>query len=377
MNGVDDRDSETAMELALASIFIYRPKVAIAVRAEFSSLRDFFNLSGRELQLIKGITQEQIGMIKSTEFVGRFNNEVEWCRRYGIEIVRYRDLPSRIKDIQDPPFLLFCKGNKELLYAEYGISVVGTRLATGYGKVVCDSIARVMSDSGLDVVVYSGLAYGIDAAAHTAAMSNALKTVAVLPNGLDMIYPAAHKGLAGEIVRKGGLLVTEFMRGMKPVRVNFIKRNRLIAAASSATVVVESRVKGGAMLTAEFAFGYGRELFAVPGRIDDVNSYGCNYLISKNAANILNTSQKIISELGWDAAAIRQSSEIEEQPSLFAEDSGLKLKIVSLLNRHSATLIDYICTATGASFDEVSVALVELQMEGLAHYNGDGYLSAE
>lgn len=376
MGGIDDRDNETAMELALASIFIYKPKVAIAVRGEFPSLRDFFNLSGRELQSIKGVTQEQADMIKSAEYVGRFYGEAEWCRRYGIEIVRHKDLPPRLRDIPDPPFMLFCKGNKELLSAEYGISVVGTRLATGYGRSVCDSIARAMSDTGLGVVVYSGLAYGIDAAAHTAAMSNALETVAVLPNGLDMIYPAAHKGLAGEIVRKGGLLVTEFASGMKPVRVNFIKRNRLIAAATSATVVVESRVKGGAMLTAEFAFGYGRELFAVPGRIDDVNSYGCNYLISKNAAIILNTPQKIISELGWGVAALKQSSEVEGQPPLFSEDSELKLKILSLLNRHSATLIDYICTAADAPIDVVSMALVELQMEGMIDYRGDGYLLA-
>ena len=252
MDRIDDSVTENMLELALASAFIYKPKVALAVKEEFASLKEFFDLSGRELLSIKGVTQSHVDKIKSAEYVRRFYDEVEWCKRFGIEVVRYEDFPQRLKDIPDPPFLLFCKGNRELLYAEHSISVVGTRLA-----------------------------YGIDAAAHTAAISCGLKTVAVLPNGLDMIYPASHRELAGEILRKGGLIVTEFLRETKPVRVNFIKRNRIIAAISSATVVVESRVKGGAMLTAEFALGYGRELFAVPGRMDDANSYGCNRMCSR------------------------------------------------------------------------------------------------
>lgn len=377
MGRIDDSVTEDALELALASIFIYKPNVALAVREEFTSLREFFGLSGRELLSIKGITQSQVDKIKSAEYAKRFQDEVEWCKRFGIEIVRYKDFPQKLKDIPDPPFLLFCKGNRELLYAEHGISVVGTRLATNYGRAACDSIAQAMSGTGLDIAICSGLAYGIDAAAHTAAISCGLKTVAVLPNGLDMIYPAGHRELAGEIIRRGGLIVTEFLRETKPVRVNFIKRNRIIAAISSATVVVESRVKGGAMLTAEFALGYGRELFAVPGRMDDANSYGCNYLISKNVAIILNTPQKIVSELGWDANKMGQASEVEWQNSLFSDDSELKLKILSLLNRRSATLIDYICNVAGAPIDVVTAALVELQMEGLIDYKDDGYLLAE
>ncbi len=373
MRGVD-RDDDTAMELALASIFAYKPKVALAIREEFSSLADFFNLSGRELLSVKGITQEQVERIKSAGYIETFYDEIEWCRRYGIEIVRYDKLPTRLKEIHDPPFLLFCKGNKELLYAEHSISVVGTRLATDYGRTACNSIMSAMSGTGLNVVIYSGLAYGIDAAAHAMAMSNSLKTVAVLPNGLDKIYPDRHRELAVEIVRKGGLLVTEFLRGTKPLKVNFIKRNRLIASLTPATIVVESRVKGGAMLTAEFAVGYGRELFAVPGRINDVNSYGCNYLISRSAAIILNTPQKIPSELGWNVKNMSPIFEVEGQTSLFAGDSKLKLKILSLLNRRSATLIDYICTAAGASVDDVSAALVGLQIEGAVDLKDDGYI---
>ena len=377
MERIDDSVTENMLELALASAFIYKPKVALAVKEEFASLKEFFDLSGRELLSIKGVTQSHVDKIKSAEYVRRFYDEVEWCRRFGIEVVRYEDFPQKLKDIPDPPFLLFCKGNRELLYAEHSISVVGTRLATNYGRGACDSIAQSMSGTGLDVVICSGLAYGIDAAAHTAAISCGLKTVAVLPNGLDMIYPASHRELAGEILRKGGLIVTEFLRETKPVRVNFIKRNRIIAAISSATVVVESRVKGGAMLTAEFALGYGRELFAVPGRMDDANSYGCNYLISKNVAIILNTPQKMVDELGWDAKKAKQISEVEGQVPLFTEDSALKLKILSLLNRHSATLIDYICNAAGAPIDIITAALVELQMEGMIYYKDDGYLLAE
>ena len=376
MDRIDGSVTENALELALASIFMYKPKVALAIRGEFGSLKEFFDLSGRELLSLKGITQEQVDRIKSAEYIGRFYNEAEWCREFGIEIVRYEDFPQRLKNIPDPPFLLFCKGNRELLYAEHGISVVGTRLATNYGRAACDSIAQELGNAGLDIVVFSGLAYGIDGAAHTAAMLNGLKTVAVLPIGLDMIYPAGHRELAGAIIKKGGLVITEFLRGTKPVRANFIKRNRIIAAISSATVVVESRVKGGAMLTAEFALGYGRELFAVPGRMDDANSYGCNYLISKSAAIILNTPQKIVSELGWGVKSTRQTSEVEGQLSLFTEDSDLKLKILSLLNRRSATLIDYICTAAGAPIDVISTALVELQMEGMIVYKDDGYLLA-
>ena len=210
-------------------------------------------------------------------------------------------------------------------------------------------------------LIVSGLAYGIDVASHKAALENGLPTVAVLPNGLDMVYPARHRDVAVQMVRSGGGLLTEFPRGTAPQKMNFVKRNRIIAAISQALVVVESRVKGGSMITAEYASSYNKDIFAVPGRISDPNSFGCNYLISKNIASIYSSALTIPAALGWNDGF---GLEPGLQPQLFSFDVENKEKILLTLKFDTITDVEKICAATGLEWGTVSSLLLELELEG-------------
>ena len=214
-------------------------------------------------------------------------------------------------------------------------------------------------------LIVSGLAYGIDITAHKAAMDKGLETVAVLPNGLDMIYPLRHRGYAADMVKCGGVL-TEFPRGMKPLRHHFIKRNRIIAAMADAVVIVESRVKGGAMTTIEFASLYNRDIFAVPGRVSDPNSYGCNYLISKNIAAIYLCDASIPSALGWNSSDL---SFVRMQPNLFSGNNNNKEKILLTLKVLKKANMDLLSLKTGFEWGVLSMLLLDLELEGKISVN--------
>ena len=237
--------------------------------------------------------------------------------------------------------------------------MVGTRLASVYGKEACNMVVENLAE--YMPLVVSGLAYGIDIASHKAALENGLPTVAVLPNGLDMVYPARHRDVAVQMVRGGGGLLTEFPRGVVPQKMNFVKRNRIIAAISQALVVVESRVKGGSMITAEYASMYNKDIFAVPGRISDPNSFGCNYLISKNVAAIYSSALTVPVALGWCGA---DGLEPGLQPQLFSFDVENKEKILLTLKFDTTVDVEKICSITGLDWGVVSALLLELELEG-------------
>jgi DNA processing protein len=283
--------------------------------------------------------------------------------REDIKIVIFSDerYPTKLKNIYEAPPILFFKGNGNLKFNKV-VALVGTREASEYGKKVTDEIVEQLAICNVQIV--SGLAYGIDVAAHKAALKYGLSTVAVLANSLDQVYPAAHKKYAKEI-EESGLLISENAVGSKLSPSFFIARNRIIAGLSDAVFVVESAKKGGSMVTAEFANNYHREVFAVPGGLNQKYSEGPNYLISKNKAQIFTDVQSFCENMNWD-------SENEEIP-LKAHKENLDLthfsleesKILSLLMQNGQMLIDDLSWQSQIPLNKLASILLSLEFQDL------------
>ncbi len=286
--------------------------------------------------------------------------EIAFIDRYHISPLYFLDpgYPQRLRHCFDGPVMLFYKGNCDL-NATRVLGIVGTRNATDYGKTVTrDLVSGLVSQQ---VLIVSGLAYGIDSHAHRYALDFGLNTVGVLGHGLDMVYPWMHRPLAEKMVTQGGL-VTEFMSGTKPDRTNFPKRNRIIAGLADATVVVEAGKKGGALITADIANSYNRDVFAVPGRVNDPFSEGTNYLIRTNRASLIQKAEDIEYLMGWKEGAAVQPP---VQRRFFVEMTPEEEKIVALLQEKGQLGIDEICFLTENLMSKVSAALLNLEFEGV------------
>lgn len=347
-------EEEIVLRCALAREFLYRPQAANKLMEQYGCAQGIFE---------EKICEEAF-LPDSLKWASQ---EVEWCSKKGIRLIFYgeMDYPALLAQVPDAPFMLYYKGEADLNNPR-SISMVGTRLASVYGKEACSMVVENVAE--YQPLIVSGLAYGIDIASHKAALENGLPTVAVLPNGLDQVYPARHRDVAVQMLRSGGGLLTEFPRGTPPQKLNFVKRNRIIAAISQALVVVESRVKGGSMITAEYASTYNKDIFAVPGRISDPNSFGCNYLIAKHVASIYSSAFTIPSELGWSSA---YGLEPGLQPQLFSYDVENKEKILLTLKFDKATGIEEICGKTGLEWGLASTLLLELELEGRIKVTGN------
>lgn len=357
-------EGNKVIECAFAKAFLYKSELANRLLSEYLSVEEIYRLPQKEFSELVGGDENFASSVFSPDNLSWAEKEVKWAESKGVKILFRGDegYPVLLKECDDAPVMLFYKGSANLSNPKT-ISIVGTRLASGYGKDCCRSI--VESISSYRPLIVSGLAYGIDIAAHRAALHLGIETVAVLPNGLDMIYPLRHRKEAAEMVENGGVL-TEFFRGMQPLKCNFIKRNRIIAGISSAVVIVESRVKGGSMITVEFASMYNREVLAVPGRVSDSNSYGCNYLISKNVASIYSCDLSIPSALGWDS---EKYDYVQLQPNLFSSDIAIKEKILLTLKVLKSANIDLLSVKTGIEWGILSVVLLELELEGIVSIN--------
>ena len=242
------------------------------------------------------------------------------------------------------------------------VSMVGTRRATEYGKAFCADFLRDLSGLCSDILVVSGLAYGIDVHAHRAALANGLSTVGVLAHGLDRIYPAAHRKTAIEMLEQGGLL-TEFLSGTEPDRYNFVSRNRIVAGMSDAVIVVESAEKGGSLITAGLAESYHRDCFAVPGRVSDELSRGCNQLIRDNKAALINDASDFVKAMNWGRDTARQQPQ-GIQRDFFPELTEEETRIVKILSRddlHINTLV----VEANIPINRMSALLFGLEMKGV------------
>ena len=230
------------------------------------------------------------------------SKELEFIEKHQIETYFYKDenYPYRLAQCVDAPLILYAKGNVNV-NPKHVVSVVGTRMPSERGKDWCRRFILDLASKIPDMTIVSGLAYGIDVIAHKAAMESGISTIIIPAHGLDRIYPSVHRSVAIQALDKGGIL-TEYTRGTEPERFNFVARNRIVAGMADAVVVVESKKKGGSLITADMAVDYGRDVFAVPGRVDDECSAGCNDLIKRNKAQLIDCADDLIAAMQWQEA---------------------------------------------------------------------------
>ena len=351
----------------LATVFLegLTPEMVAAFPERDIDAETFFTLSDSELNALIGkIKGVDFGSYKREEAVSRARKELEFMERHGIGMlyVNDDDYPQQLLETASPPKVLFVLGQANLM-VEHMISVVGTRRCTQAGIKFCREFIEELAPMFPDLCITSGLAYGIDSVGHLAAINCGRATVAVLAHGLDMIYPAAHRNLAKDILAHGGALVSEYPAGVTPYRSRFLERNRIVASLSEATVVIESEIKGGAMSTANTAFSYNREVFAVPGRPSDQMSSGCNYLLRKNKAHILTSVSDFMEDMDWRPSGIRIDS---RQRCLFPELTGDSKIVYDCLRFQCEPMTpDAIRGATTLPISKIIAALGELELDGI------------
>lgn len=315
-------------------------------------------------ELVAGVTDRLVKALDTPEAFRRAEKELRFVQDNHIACLSINSdkYPSRMRECDDAPVLLYYKGRADL-NALRVISMVGTRNATAYGKQLCADFLKDLKALLPDVLVVSGLAYGIDIHAHRSALANDLETVAVLAHGLDRIYPAVHRSTAIEMVEQGGLL-TEYMSETNPDRQNFVCRNRIVAGMSDATIVLESAAKGGSLITAEIAESYHRDCFAFPGRITDEFSQGCNRLIATNRATLIQSADDFVKAMCWDADSVAGTS-IPVQRQLFPDLTDDEQRIVDILQKNGDQQINMLVVEADIPVNKMSALLFELEMKGV------------
>jgi len=323
------------------------------------------------LEKISGLSRRIINEVHSPDVMKRAEKEIHFIEKSRIEPLFITDpaYPNRLKECVDAPVMLYFRGNADLNAGKI-ISIVGTRNATAYGKETIDQLARDIREVFPESLIVSGLAYGIDIAAHRAALRENLSTVGILAHGLDRIYPSVHRNAAAEMINAGGLL-TDFISGTNPDRQNFVKRNRIVAGMSDCTVVVESAKKGGALITANIADSYNRDVFAFPGKISDKYSEGCNILIKSKKAALVTSADDIFREMNWSdpPEPVRTQA---VQRIIFPELNPEEQKIMEILSKAGSMQLNLLAIELDLPVSRLSVILFELEMNGIVRCKPGG-----
>jgi len=318
-----------------------------------------FKQKKNHLVKIPGIGEKIANNILKFNAFEKAEAEVAFIEKHQIQPLYFLDenYPARLKEIVDTPVLLFYKGNADLNQGRV-IAIVGTRKATDYGKSICEKLIAELYP--YNPLIISGLAYGIDYCAHKAALAHGMSTVGVLGHGLDKIYPAAHRSVAVKMVAQGGLL-TEYRSGTSPDREHFPERNRIVAGMVDGVVLVETSRFGGALITAEIASSYDREVFAFPGRVGDEYSSGCNHLIKVNKAYLIENTEDLVYFLGWQKGVEKPALRTNKYGALPLE----QLAIINVLKEKEKSELDYLTQTTGYSLSEISVLLLDMEFKGI------------
>lgn len=358
---------------AISRIFNYECAKAKILIDSFPSPKDVFSLSRNELKDILSPGSKFIEEILNENNLKISEKEVEWALNHKVRIfyIGDSDYPRRLKECNDAPVALFYMGSADL-NASKVVSIVGTRKPTPYGRDMCRNMVRSFSELDSPPLIVSGLAYGIDICAHTAAMEFGLNTVGVMATGIDSIYPSVHRDTAAKMVKCGGVL-TDFPKGTGATPLNFIRRNRIIAGLCDAAILVESLKDGGGVISVKMAYSYSREVFAVPGRMTDDYSQGCNLLIKDNIASPVVDYDTVARSMEWK----KLSSDRGKKTNLltFESDNPIKVKILKTLSSYACLDPDSIMEAAGCSFQDTMLYLTELELEGRVVSNDTGKFS--
>lgn len=337
----------------------------------FGSVEAIFHEPYRNLMKIPGIGSGIASYISRRSYLEVAENEAEYVEKNMIKVFFYLDddYPFRLKQCDDSPVVFYFRGNCNLNSSRI-LSIVGTRSSTPRGRETCERIIGKLAEVHPGLIIVSGLAFGIDITAHRAALAHNLPTVGVLGHGFKTIYPALHSATAKSILNQGGLL-TDFVSETLPERNNFIRRNRIIAGLSDATLVVESAVTGGALITADMAASYNRDVLAVPGRPGDQWSAGCNALIKTNKAALVESAEDIDIMLNWES----EKAKNPVQKSLFP--SGLnsdEQNIYNMIMKEGEATIDSICRSLNIPVHILSSTLLQMELRGIVKcYPGNLY----
>jgi DNA processing protein len=359
---MSEKPADLLYQLALTMVPNIGPVQAKILLQHFDS-RNIFKARQRDLERIEGIGSIRANSIKAFNDFSRAENELKFIEKYRIKtlFITEKNYPQRLLNCYDPPTLLFYKGEADL-NASKTVAIVGTRNNTDYGRKITERIVESFSSGG--ILIISGLAFGIDSIAHRSAIANKLSTIGVVAHGLDTIYPSENNELAKKMTMQGGGILTQFPARTKPDKHNFPIRNRIVAGMADATIIVETNVRGGSMITAEMANGYNRDVFAVPGRTTDHKSSGCNYLIQTNKAVLYSDPAAFLEMMGWTT---KQPTEKKYQREMFPELSQEEKIIVLILEQKDATSIDEINLKSGLSTSSVASALLSLELKGLVN----------
>ncbi len=347
-------------DIALSLLPAIGPVLARSLVSHCGSPELVFRARKSELTRIPGIGLRIAGQIISQDIYRKAEEELEFISRNKIRVYSYLDqeYPKRLKHCVDAPVVLYSKGNADLNHHRI-ISVVGTRKATDYGRGLC---AELLSELAVyDPLVVSGLAYGIDIAAHKEALKNGLATLGVLGHGLDKLYPAGHTSIARQMMEQGGLL-TEYTSGTRPDRENFPARNRIIAGLADATLVVEAWESGGALITADIANSYNRDVMAFPGRVRDVSSGGCNRLIRQHKAHMITCASDLVQLLSWDE---EERSSAGRQQKLWEELTSEEKKIATIMQQNACIAIDELALRSHYNMSKLAAVLLQMEMKGM------------
>lgn len=320
-----------------------------------------YQASHKKLLQIPGISEKTIEILGRGDGFKRAEEELRYMEKNNIKTLFYTDAayPKRLKNCDDAPALLYYKGTADLNKTRV-ISIVGTRMATAYGKQLCHDLIEDVKE--YDVLVVSGLAYGIDIAAHKECMQAGIPTVGVFGHGFDRIYPPQHKNYAEKMLQNGGWL-SEYPSGTIPGKGNFPDRNRIIAGMADATIVVEASIKGGALITAEIANGYNRDVFAYPGRINDEFSEGCNFLIRNNKAALLTSGADLAYILGWEKTGNAKPSKAQLALPIDLP-TGERIIFEAIQQNAGALGIDDLAVKTNLPLSQLAMNLLNLEMQG-------------
>lgn len=324
------------------------------------SAEEVFKSKSKLLAKIPGIGPKTLDQILNHSVFSLAENELKFIEKFKISplFISSEQYPRRLRNCPDAPVMLYFKGKADLNGSKL-ISIVGTRNASDYGREICRNLIADLKE--YNPLIVSGLAYGIDSAAHREALKNTIPTVGVLAHGLDRIYPAQHRNMAEKMLECGGL-ITEFMSGTIPDRENFPKRNRIIAGLSDLTIVVEANIKGGALITAELANTYNRDVFAFPGRINDESSRGCNHLIKTNRAHLVTGMADLEYIMGWSREAARP---LQQQLSLPVNLNEEERKIADIIQAHGEIAVDELAMLSSLQQSRLAVNILGMEMKGI------------
>lgn len=348
-------------QVALTFLKNIGPSLSKVLVSYFGDAESVFKASNAKLLKVPGIGAKTVAQLNFSEALVLAEKELKFIEKNAINALFFTDslYPKRLKNCNDSPVLLYTKGNANL-NSQHIINIVGTRNATEYGKQLCRQLVEELQQ--YNVLIVSGLALGIDVAAHKESLRLNVPTLGVLAHGLDRIYPSQNRAIAEKMLENGGLL-TKYPSGTVPDRENFPQRNRIVAGIADATIVVEASVKGGALITAEIANSYNRDVFAFPGRVGDDFSEGCNFLIRNNKASLLTCAADLAYSMGWEKTD--SAKPVIEQFMLPIDLSADERLIFDILQQHKTPIaIDDLTIKTNMPTSLLAMSLLNMEMQG-------------